>query len=155
MTRRRPSKNSGTAGLSLLEMLVVVAILALAGSLLMPVLARPSDAVRLQASARELVSALRVTRAAAITGNTDLALVLDVDQRIFESPAVVRRVFAADITAQVTFAEPERETPSRGGFRFFPDGSSTGGDVRLTLNGREAKICIDWFTGAARQNAKC
>ena len=136
-------------------MLVVLGILALAGAVLMPLLARPSDALRLEASARALVGALRITRAAAIASNGELALMIDVDSRTFESPAVPRRSLEPDIMAEMTFAEPMRETRSRGGFRFFPDGSSSGGDVRLKLNGREAKICIDWFTGAARQGGSC
>jgi general secretion pathway protein H len=152
---RRSSKRLAAAGFSLLEMLVVVAILALASALLMPMLERPSDTLRLEASARDLVGAMRLTRAAAIAGNAELALMIDVEERTFESPAVPRRSLDPNIEAKLTFAEPMRETEARGGFRFFPDGSSTGGDVRLKLNGREAKICVDWFTGAARQAADC
>jgi len=155
MRARRRFERASTAGFSLLEMLVVMAILALAGAVLMPLLARPSDALRLQASAHDLVGALRVTRAAAISANAELALMIDVDRRTFESPAVPRRSLEPDVAAQVTFAEPMRETRSRGGFRFFPDGSSTGGDVRLMLNGRQTRICVDWFTGAARQSESC
>jgi general secretion pathway protein H len=155
MTSRARSGDRSTAGFSLIEMLVVMAILALVGAVLMPVLARPSETLRLQANARDLLGALRVTRAAAIAGNAELALMIDVEERTFESPAVARRSLDPDIAAKITFAEPLRQSRSHGGFSFFPDGSSTGGDVRLTLNGREAKICVDWFTGAARQAADC
>jgi general secretion pathway protein H len=63
--------------------------------------------------------------------------------------------FAADIVAQLKIAEPERQTPSRGGFRFFADGSSTGGDVLLRLGSREARICVNWLTGEAQDGRAC
>jgi general secretion pathway protein H len=135
-------------------LLVVVTILALAAGVAMPMLARPSDTVRLAAGARDLLGALRVSRAAAIARNTEVALRIDVDRRTFESPVVPRRSFGADVTAQLVFAEPERRGRS-GAFRFFPDGSATGGDVRLVLNGKDARICVDWLTGEARIAAQC
>ena len=143
------------AGFSLIEMLVVLTILALVAALTFPLLARPSDSVRLQAAARDIVSALRVTRAAAIARSTNLALVIDVDNRTYESPVVAPRAFAADILARMKIAEPERATPARGGFRFFADGSSTGGDVTLTLGDKAERLCVDWLTGEARQGGNC
>lgn len=139
------------AGFTLVEMLVVVTILALVSAIAMPLLAKPSDTVRLQASARDLVGALRISRSAALARNAEVVLVIDVDRRTFESPAVRRRLLPADITAQLTFAEPERQGRSGAGFRFFPDGSATGGTVRLALNGKEARVCVDWLSGEARQ----
>jgi general secretion pathway protein H len=138
------------AGFTLVELLVVMTILALVAGLAMPILARPSATVRLQTAARDLIGALRATRAAAIARNAEVMLTIDVERRSFESPAVPRRSFARDIAARVTFAEPERQGRTAGGFRFFADGSATGGDVRLALDGGEARICLDWFTGEAR-----
>jgi general secretion pathway protein H len=142
---------SPRAGFTLVELLVVMAILALAAGMAMPMLTKPSDPVRLAASARDLIAALRVSRAAAIARNAEVVLMIDVERRTFESAVVPRRSLGADIAARLTFAEPERQGRSGGGFRFFPDGSVTGGAVRLALNGREARICVDWLTGEARQ----
>ena len=72
-----------------------------------------------------------------------------------KSAAVSPQRIEADIAIRLTIAEPERLTPARGAFRFFPDGSSTGGDVLLALRGREARVCVNWLTGAARQAARC
>ena len=142
------------SGFSLIEMLVALAIVALAAALVMPLALRPSDALRLDAAAQDLVAALRVTRAAAIAHNVDAALTVDVDRRTFESASVPARALPADLTLKLKIAEPER-VRSRGGFRFFPDGSSTGGDVLLSLRGKEAKICVDWLSGIARRAANC
>jgi general secretion pathway protein H len=155
MTDRSRSERSSAAGFTLLEMLVVIAILALATAVAMPILARPSDGVRLQATARDLITALRLTRAMAIARNAEIALTIDVDKRTFASAAVRVHPFGPDIAAELTFAEPERTAGSTGGFRFFPDGSSSGGDVHFRLRGSEARICVNWLTGEAQLGEKC
>jgi len=149
------SRSHAAAGFTLLELLVVLAILVLVAAVALPRLTGPSDGVRLQSAVRDLLGALRLTRAAAITRNVEMALVIDVEQRTLQSPVVPSRRFEADIASQMKIAETERATPSRGGFRFFPDGSSTGGDIRLRLGGREMRICVHWLTGQARQDEAC
>jgi len=152
---RRSHIDLPLAGFTLLEMLVVVTILALVAAIAMPFLPGPSNRLRLQTAAHGLTSALRLTRATAITRSTELTLVIDVDRRTFESPVVPLRSFDRDISVQMTIAEPERSTPYRGGFRFFADGSSTGGDLTLRLQGNEERICVNWLTGEARQERDC
>jgi general secretion pathway protein H len=155
MTGRPESELSSAAGFTLLEMLVVIVILALATAVAMPILARPSDGVRLQATARDLINALRLTRAMAIARDAEIALTIDVDKRTFASAAVRTQSFGPDIAAELTFAEPERAARSTGGFRFFPDGSTSGGDVHLRLHSSEAKICVNWLTGEAQLGERC
>lgn len=154
MTRRSQPGHSA-AGFTLLEMLIVIAMLALATAVAMPVFTRPSDGVRLQATARNLIDALRLTRAMAIARNAEIALAIDVDKRVFASAAIRAQSFGPDMTAELTFAQPEQTARSTGGFRFFPDGSSSGGDVRLRLRGREARICVNWLTGEAQLGERC
>jgi general secretion pathway protein H len=155
MIDRSQSLHSAAAGFTLLEMLIVVALLALATAVAMPTFMRPSDGVQLQATTRKLVNALRLTRAMAIARNAEIALTIDVDKRTFSSAAIRPQSFSPDMAAELTFAEPERTTRSTGGFRFFPDGSSSGGDVRLRLHGREARICVNWLTGEAQLGQHC
>jgi len=155
MTGRLQSARSAAAGFTLLEMLVVIVILALATAVAMPILARPSDGVRVRATARDLISALRLTRAMAIARNTEVALTIDVDKRTFVSAAIRTQSFGPDMAAELTFAEPERTALSSGGFRFFADGSSSGGDVRLQLRRSEARICVNWLTGEAHLGERC
>jgi general secretion pathway protein H len=143
------------AGFSLIEMLAVLAILALTVTLAMPLLPGKSDGLRLQTASSELAAALRATRSAAITRHTATTLLIDVDHRTFSSPIMSGRPFAPDIEAKLTFASVIRSAASDGGFKFFPDGSSTGGDVTLSLHGKQIKLCVDWLTGGVRQDAVC
>ena len=142
-------------GFTLIEMLVVLAILTVTATFAVPLLSSGSEGVRLEMASSELAAALRVTRSAAITGNTQTTLMVDVDRRKFGSSVVPERSFAPNIEAKLTFASGVRSAASDGGFRFFPDGSSSGGDVTLSLQGKQAKLCVDWLTGSVRKAPAC
>jgi general secretion pathway protein H len=144
------------AGFTLLELLVVVALMALATGIALPLLnGKPTENLRLRAAVYDLTGAIRATRAAAILRDTQAVLIVDVDDHTFTSPALPARSFAPEIAAELQVAAPERLSPSRGGIRFYPDGTSTGGDVRLSLHGRESRICVNWLTGEPRVGTQC
>ena len=155
MSRHGDRDNVLQAGFTLIEMLAVLTILAVTTTLVVPLVSGGSEGARLQMAASDLASALRLTRSAAITRNTDMSLVIDVNRRIFSSAVVSQRSFAPDIDAKLTFAAGLGSGRSDGGFRFFPDGSSTGGDVTLSLRGRQTTLCVDWLTGVVRQDQAC
>ena len=136
-------------------MLVVLAILALVAAFAAPLLSGKSEGLRLQMASSELASALRVTRSAAITRNTETNLMIDVDRRTFRSTVVSQRAFAPDIEAKLKFASGIRSASSDGGFQFFPDGSSTGGDITLSLHGKQTRLCVEWLTGEVRRELAC
>lgn len=145
-----------TAGFTLVEMLAVLAILALVAGIAVPYLrGSASDRVRLDAASRHLVAALRLSRAAAVLRQTEIALVVDADRHEFSSAAVPPETFDPDISVRLKIAEPERTSPSRGGVRFFADGSSTGGEITLRLGDRAALICVNWLGGETRLGAGC
>jgi general secretion pathway protein H len=147
---------AATAGFTLVELLVVLAIIALVAGIGVPYMTgRSSDRVRLETTARHIAEALRVSRAAAVLRNAEIALTIDTENHNFESAAAPRRTVDSDIAIRLKIAEPERLTSSRGGVRFFPDGSSTGGDIYLSLHGLDARICVNWLSGETRQGASC
>ena len=146
MIRRQ---NGSSAGYSLIELVVVLAIVSLAASLITVALRRAPDSVRLEVAARNLASALRLARATAIGRHRETLFILDAEQRTFESALNQRGQFDADISVNLIVAAPERRG-AVGGFRFFPNGSSTGGRVDLTLNSWQATVLVSWVTGEAQ-----
>jgi general secretion pathway protein H len=139
-----------SAGFTLLEMLAVLAILGLVVALALPTLRRPPDNLRLEAATRTLASALRFSRAQAIARNADVVLTIHADRRVFESSTGSAIQLDQEISVEMIFAAPERRGRAVGAIRFFPDGSSSGGDIVLTLDKRQARISVNWLTGAAR-----
>ncbi|MGJ5153956.1 GspH/FimT family pseudopilin [Bradyrhizobium sp. HKCCYLR1023] len=144
-----------SAGFTLVEMLAVLVILALAAAAAVPMLSRGTGTVSLDAATGELASALRATRAAAIVQNRVMTLSVDVDRRTFGSDVIQPRAFAPGIQAKLTYAAATGSSLAEGGFRFFPDGSSTGGDLSLELAGRQVRLCVDWLTGTVRTAGTC
>jgi general secretion pathway protein H len=155
MSIDEPTSQSFEAGFSLVEMLVVLTILALATTFAMPLFSGGSEGLRLQTASSELAAAFRATRSAAIIRNAETTMIIDVDHRTFSSTVVSQRPFAPDIEAKLRFASGIRSASSDGGFLFFPDGSSTGGDVTLSLHGKQTKLCVDWLTGEVRREVAC
>ena len=141
-------------GFTLLEMLVVLSIIGVIAAVSLPLLDKPADAVQLESTAADLASAFRATRAAAILRRIETTLVIDVDKGRVRSSATTERVWPKNVTANIKFAALRGIQPKEGAFRFFPDGSSTGGEVTLNLHRRQTKVCVDWLTGNVRQ-AQC
>jgi general secretion pathway protein H len=139
-----------SAGFTLLEMLAVLVILGLVAALAIPSLRRPPDNLRLEAATRSLASALRLSRAQAIARNTDVVLTAHADRRIFASSTGLKIELDQEILVEMIFAAPLRRGRAAGAIRFFRDGTSSGGEILLTLNKRRARISVNWLTGEAR-----
>jgi general secretion pathway protein H len=148
-------RHGSEAGFTLVEMLVVVTIIALIASVALPMLGRPSEKLRLRAIADGLIAALRLTREAAIVRNVETVLTIDVDRHTLQSVVVPLRRFAPEVVAKLQIAAPEQAGQSTDGLRFYPDGSSTGGTLTLSLHDQREIICVQWLTGEARQPPHC
>ena len=139
-----------SAGFTLLELLVVLATLSLVAALALPSLRRPPDNLRLETATRTLASALRLSRAQAIVRNADVVLTIHADRRVFESSTGSAIQLDQEISVEMIYAASERRGRAAGAIRFFPDGTSSGGDIVLTLDKRRARISVNWLTGEAR-----
>jgi general secretion pathway protein H len=53
-----------------------------------------------------------------------------------------------DVALSFTAKAADSAGANRGGFRFRPDGTSSGGVIKLQSGANTAKVSIDWLTGA-------
>jgi general secretion pathway protein H len=135
-------------GFTLLELLVVLAIVGVMLLFIPGFLLRSQPGLDVDAAARGIADALREARSEAMLRNRDQRFALDVEERLFRAGAGQRPV-RLDRSIEVTFqtARSELMSESIGQIRFFADGSSTGGRIGLARNGRHATVTVDWLTG--------
>ncbi len=135
-------------GFTLLESLLVLAILALvtAGSLY---LAKPrNSAMPLQTAAREIAAHLRATRSLAISRNTEAVFSMDLAKRHFWSEASgKKRAFSRDLNVRLISAKSRVPEKGIGRIVFFPGGGSTGGEIILKQGPQKLTVRADWLTG--------
>lgn len=142
------SRVGSRSGFSLVELLVVLAIIGLLLTLTPLIFSGTIERLRLESTARELVSALRITRARAITLQTPQAFAIDVQQRRYLGPANPQpKALPAEFGYQLTTAQTERLSPTAGAIRFYPDGSSTGGRIEVRTADADWAVDVDWLTG--------
>jgi general secretion pathway protein H len=133
-------------GFTLVELLVVLAILALVMAMIPPFLAGGQARAELSTSAREIAAALRETRSLAIREGRSEAFVVDGAAGAFRAAgsAPERRVAAGLRLSLLTLANKRLDV---GVIRFFGDGSSTGGSVTILQGERRSDVTVDWLTG--------
>jgi general secretion pathway protein H len=105
------------------------------------------EGTALQASTSELAAILRRARSEAIVRNAPVSVLVDVDAPSFGIPG--ERVYPVPDRLELTlFAAVTDELPSHlGEIRFFPDGSSTGGEVTLASGNAQRYVQVDWLSG--------
>ena len=135
-------------GFTLLELLVVLGIIGLILAFVPGFVLRGQPDFDVDVAARAVANGLRETRSVALVENREQLFALDVEERLFRT-ASMRAPVQMERGIELTFqsARSELLSESIGQIRFFPDGSSSGGRIGLTLDGRHAEVTVDWLTG--------
>ena len=135
-------------GFTLLELLVVLAIIGVMLLFIPGFVLRGQPGMDVEVAARAIADALRETRGDAMRHNREQLFALDVEERVFRAGAG-RPPVQMDRAIEVTFQTARQELlgESIGQIRFFADGSSTGGRIRLSRDDRHAAVAVDWLTG--------
>lgn len=131
--------------------MLVLLLLGLVYGLAGPMLSGGSVGLEMKAAARQLAAGLRKARSVAITERRESVLSLDLDARTFsvssdpKTYTLSKRLELSLFTAQ---SEVVREQV--GAIRFFADGSSTGGRIRLGSGEGKLEVDVDWLTGRVK-----
>lgn len=136
------------SGFTLLEMLVVLALLAMVYALIPPMIAVGGSTTELKAGARQVAAGLRKARSQAIVSRGEATLTLDVEARSFRLSGDDKpRNLPRQAQIGVYTAQGEVVDANTAAIRFYPDGSSTGGRVTLAMDERKFHVDVDWLTG--------
>lgn len=134
-------------GLSLIEVLVVVALIAVIAGLAASVMGRALPGQQLRGAAREIAGQLRYTRAQAIATGREQTFTLDVPDRRWRAAGEREGQLPAELELVATTArQPQAENRSAT-VRFFPDGAATGGRFVLKRGNAAWRIDVAWLTG--------
>ncbi|WP_349254727.1 GspH/FimT family pseudopilin [Pseudomonas sp.] len=133
------------AGFTLIEMLVVIVLIAVAAGLMATGIAQGLHASRERQAVREMVFALRQARSQAVLDNKPALLHFDLPGRWYGAPGQPRRSWPDTVQVRLVTA---RQLGSA--VAFYPDGSSSGGHLLLTRGDRQWRIDIGWLTGDVR-----
>lgn len=135
-------------GVVLLEIICVVAIIALLAAIVLPALSRSTSHAQLEAYAFETAALLKADRSAAIRRRTQISTRVDAPARSVSSGATDHQVrLPKDVTVEALLAERCGDRPADGTILFFSSGVSCGGVVALSRPGVGYQVRVNWLTG--------
>ncbi len=136
------------AGVTILELLIVLTIMALAAAIVVPVFTGGVSNAELRGAARQLAAGLRLARSEAVAQRRETFLVLDVAGRRFKvdrNPA--EHALPRDVELKLYTAQKDLVDDKIGSIRFYPDGGSNGGRITVGAGERKYEVDVDWLTG--------
>ena len=138
----------GARGVTLLELLIVMALMAILAGVVMPMFGGGVSTTELRGSARQLAAGLRSARSEALAQRRETFLVLDVAGKRFKVDRDPREHrLPTGVELKLFTAQNDLVDASTGAIRFFPDGGSNGGRITIAAGTRKYEVDIDWLTG--------
>ncbi|MFN7552257.1 MAG: GspH/FimT family pseudopilin [Pseudomonadota bacterium] len=137
-------------GFTLIEVILVLLLFGVVVAVAAVSLTDGMSSARVRSAGYDLVAALRYTRAQAIVTRRQQALELDIEARSYSAPKrdVVQR--PRHVELRLLTAAEEQTGASSGRIRFWPDGSSTGGRIKLVYGAQAWDVEVAWLTGEVR-----
>lgn len=139
------ARRGGAAGFTLLEMLAVIVLMAIAVSVAAVSLHGRASG-QLDAAAQRVAAGLRATRTRAMATGQAQWFSVNLRAHTFAAPGHAPRHLPRAATLDVTSAA---SASAHGVARigYFPDGSSSGGNIVLVEKQRRVDVAVDWLTG--------
>jgi general secretion pathway protein H len=140
-------------GFTLVELLVVFAIMALLAALTPLAFDRFKASSEYRDTVRTMMGQLRVARTKALTEGREIRFTLDMRQRSYGVDGAVPKPLppSVDVRAVVASTETAQNVAS---IRFLPQGGATGGSIEiLRASGSGTRLRVDWLSGRVTQEA--
>lgn len=134
-------------GISLLEMLLVIGLIAGASLLAAAAFSGGMKGTQLRSAVKEIAAELRYTRTHAISTGEPQSFTIDPAARTWMAPKGHHGTIPAEIDVRFIGARQVQPTAGQGAVMFFADGAATGGRVQLSREGARWDIDVAWLTG--------
>ena len=136
-----------TRGFTLLELVLVLAIIALATLLGAGAIGRGMEGLRLRSAANGVAAQLRFTRAQALATGEPQSFTIDPAAHAWTAPKGRHGELPASASVAFIGAREAQPSEGEGAVVFFPDGAATGGRVRLQQGTAAWQVDVAWLTG--------
>lgn len=144
--RQSPHGQRRARGFTLLEILLVMALMAGAMVMAGAALNRANDGTRLRNAAAQMANGLRDARAQALMQQRVQTFIVNPDARRWQVPDKPAQQLPDALSLRATTAA-ELGTPAGQAIAFFPDGASSGGRIVLSQAGQSWQLDVNWLTG--------
>jgi len=135
-------------GFTLLEMVCVLALVAIMAAVLLPFMPRHTSRSRLQAYVLQTAALLKEDRNAAIRRGTGVATLVDTRSRLIRSGASAEMVrIPDDVYFEALLPSTCNQREALSTISFFASGMSCGGAVALTRENVGFEVRVNWLTG--------
>ena len=135
------------AGISLLEMLVVLSILSLSLLIIAPNFKGPLNRLTFEAESNQLQTTLETARSQAIRKNESIDVVINVAAKTYRNnlyPTSHALPQDIDITIEAAASDV---VDNEAIITFYPDGSAKGAEIEMTRGNQSYVISVDWLLG--------
>jgi len=146
----RSNRPAREAGFTLLELIVVIAIVGLTFTVFLIHGPMISHSLTTKQVAAQLAAGLREARARAIGSDRPVSLTLDLQARRYRIADLPSHPLPSGFEIALLTTTGEVHKGQDPGIRFEPDGSSSGGRIELIEGKHKLDIGVDWLTGRIR-----
>ncbi len=141
-------------GFTLVELLVVFAIMALVVGLVPLAYERLREGAQYRDAVRTMFSQLRAARALAIEQGREVRFTANLAQRSYGLDGESPKALPEPLQLRATVAEREISHQGQVAIRFLPSGGATGGSLEiLRAPGAGTRLRVDWLSGRTTQEA--
>lgn len=123
-------------------------VIGLITSLAAPRFAAMMPGAELRQTALQLAADLRGARNKSITQGMAIAVSFDSEERTYESgPGKLTSIWSENVQFDITVPDTMVSENEQAKILFYPDGSSTGGEVLCSTGGRSYRVKVNWLAG--------
>lgn len=147
-TQQHFQYKAGNRGFTLLELLITLVIAVLISAISAAAYSRLSSSAAIKATSQDMIVTLRHARSLAIAGKKEIVFIVDLSQRVYGIEGNYRlRKIDATLDLQLFSARFYNESQTISQIRFAPDGSSSGGEIKVSNGNKVYRVVVEWLTG--------
>lgn len=140
------------SGFTLIEVLIVLAIIGLSSAIIFPAMGKGKPQIEIDSAVRKMTSVLKLCRSEAIAKSKEAVFTLEIDKNRYSCDhSKAQYYYFSDIrTKFTTTSKGVMADKLAGKLFFYPDGSSSGGEISLQIGKLNRHLIIDWLIGSVK-----